>query len=534
MATITIDRVRTRYRGPATEISRVRRTMTDAFDRVVEGAIEGAGVPLASYVCIRRLQTSVTFSLREPDSHLAARLGRAIADAVANALSGQTSPRDTDAEVVFYRSMADVLIDITLRATSGDFTRSWAWAQIGIWGADFPVGSGAAMDLVMRALAREPRAAVAVVEHATRIRPALVAVMMTRATADAWTRLVRAIAMASGLSSHALDALDDVSSAADEGAVWRIDRLRPFRERAARLVARSTIAQAARTTVPDADDAIVRALAAIVLLEVEPAAAQGPADRVTCLRSAVEHALRIAAAQNRALVSPDDACADPGHGDATPDAMRVPPSDRTREQHDATAEADAARPLSDRRDTSSRDDERADESRAAVTEPLAATTDYGGLLYLINVANRIDLATAILRDKALAVRGVRWPLHQLAQTLGLDAVDPAALAFAGLEPDRTPPSHNEAPPTASEMSAIAVHRAALVDALRVALDRPNDADDDLLTGILRRPACITADPGWIDARFSLSDVSIDIRRAGLDLDPGWTPWLGVVVRFVYA
>jgi hypothetical protein len=533
MATITIDRVRTRYRGPATEISRVRRTMTNAFDRVVEGAIESAGIPLASYVCIRRLQASVTFSLREPDSHLADRLGRAIADAVANALSGQ-APRDTDAEVVFYRSLADVLIDITLRATSGDFTRSWAWTQIGIWGADFPVGADAAMDLVMRALAREPRSAVAVVEHVARIRPALMAMMMTRATADAWARLVRAIAMASGLSSHVLDALDDVFPPADEVGVPPIDRLRPFREHAARLVARSTIAQAARTTVPDADDAIVRAMAALVLLEVEPAAAHGPADRVPGLRSAVEHALRIAAAQNRTLVSREDAFADPAHDDATSDATRVPPSDRTREQHVATADADATRPLSVRRDAPRRDDERADESGAAVTEPTGATTEYGGLLYLINVASRIDLATAILRDQALTVRGVRWPLHQLAQTFGLDAVDPAALAFAGLGPERTPPSRNEAPPTTSEMSAIAVHRAALVDALRVALDRPGEADDDLLTGILRRLACITADPGWIDARFSLSDVSIDIRRAGLDLDPGWTPWLGVVVRFVYA
>jgi len=24
-----------------------------------------------------------------------------------------------------------------------------------------------------------------------------------------------------------------------------------------------------------------------------------------------------------------------------------------------------------------------------------------------------------------------------------------------------------------------------------------------------------------------------VRRNGLDLDPGWVPWIGVVVRFVY-
>jgi hypothetical protein len=35
-------------------------------------------------------------------------------------------------------------------------------------------------------------------------------------------------------------------------------------------------------------------------------------------------------------------------------------------------------------------------------------------------------------------------------------------------------------------------------------------------------------------RLSLDDVSTDVRRAALDLDPGWIPWLGVVVRFAYA
>ena len=28
-------------------------------------------------------------------------------------------------------------------------------------------------------------------------------------------------------------------------------------------------------------------------------------------------------------------------------------------------------------------------------------------------------------------------------------------------------------------------------------------------------------------------LDLDIRRAGLDIDPGWLPWLGRVVRFRY-
>jgi hypothetical protein len=41
------------------------------------------------------------------------------------------------------------------------------------------------------------------------------------------------------------------------------------------------------------------------------------------------------------------------------------------------------------------------------------------------------------------------------------------------------------------------------------------------------------EPGWIELRFSLDEVSTEIRRAGLDLDPGYVPWLGVVMRFIY-
>ena len=51
--------------------------------------------------------------------------------------------------------------------------------------------------------------------------------------------------------------------------------------------------------------------------------------------------------------------------------------------------------------------------------------------------------------------------------------------------------------------------------------------------MLPRRARITADPGWIDVHFSLRDVSTELRRAALDLDPGFLPWLGVVLRIRY-
>jgi hypothetical protein len=42
-----------------------------------------------------------------------------------------------------------------------------------------------------------------------------------------------------------------------------------------------------------------------------------------------------------------------------------------------------------------------------------------------------------------------------------------------------------------------------------------------------------ADPGWLEVHLDLDTVDVHVRRAGLDVDLGWVPWLGTVVRFRY-
>jgi hypothetical protein len=155
-------------------------------------------------------------------------------------------------------------------------------------------------------------------------------------------------------------------------------------------------------------------------------------------------------------------------------------------------------------------------------------------VYLLNVAGRMALADAILNDARLTPRGLRWTLHQIAMTFGAGESDPAALAFAGLPPAATPPSAEDDPPTEIERAAVAAHRESLIAALRLSLARIDEPEDALLSFVLRRRAGIVADPGWLEVHFPLDGVSTEIRRAGLDLDLGWIPWLGVVVRFVYA
>jgi hypothetical protein len=54
-----------------------------------------------------------------------------------------------------------------------------------------------------------------------------------------------------------------------------------------------------------------------------------------------------------------------------------------------------------------------------------------------------------------------------------------------------------------------------------------------LASLVLRPARLSITPTHVDAAFDLSAVDLRIRRAGLDLNPGWIDWFGRVVSFAY-
>jgi hypothetical protein len=52
-----------------------------------------------------------------------------------------------------------------------------------------------------------------------------------------------------------------------------------------------------------------------------------------------------------------------------------------------------------------------------------------------------------------------------------------------------------------------------------------------LSDLIRRPAELAATPTHVDVFFDLAQADMRLRRAGLDLDPGWLPWFGRVVAY---
>jgi len=54
-----------------------------------------------------------------------------------------------------------------------------------------------------------------------------------------------------------------------------------------------------------------------------------------------------------------------------------------------------------------------------------------------------------------------------------------------------------------------------------------------LSGLIRRPAYVATTKTHLDVTFPFNRLDIRVRMAGLDINPGWVPWLGRVFQFHY-
>jgi hypothetical protein len=539
MTALAIDRFHARYRLPpdisgtaAGEQDRLRRILAAVLDSGLEAAVQRSGLSGldgGGELCIREVNALVRLSLGESDAALAAKLALALAAAIESGAAGTRS-----AGFVRYGSRAHALIDLTVAAVAGDLTRSWAWRSLGLWDAGPAAPAPAVAREVLRALTAEPRHATAALAQLAG-EPALFARLLALAPPALWLALSRAVLAAAGATAEVM--LPSETATAFEfraDAAWRVMR-------------RSSIARAAMASGATgwAADERRYALAALAVCEAEPALVRTAAARAVVEEVAAEMAEpRSPHPPDPPLPSspptPGRGGKDAGHAgeaDGPPSPGRCPglreddplglkqfPAGGRAEGpgflspgHRPGLEGGGRPPLETR------------DGRSAEPHPLPdirrrGRTRFGGLLFLIHLADRLGLAERIAREPRLAERGPRWGLHQLALALlPAAADDPAALAFAGLLPGDEPPGVEEPAPSEAETAAVQELRGELLLSLRARLDRPRDPEPALLDFICRRDAEIVADPGWLEVHLALDDVRTEIRAAGLDLDPGWVP-----------
>jgi hypothetical protein len=540
MSILHIAELIRRYRLPpsrAGEAGRLDRVLERALHEGLEPALARLGVDPAGEVCVREVRVPVRLRLSRGDGDLALAWVLALAAGVRDALAS-----GRDGAAVRYASRRQALVDFAAGVARGDLTRAWAWRQLGL----SPVWSHPSRAEAARALAAalqaEPEAVVAVVAAVARLGhlPALLAALGPEAVAV----LARAAAGAGG--APLLDAAEDgeVEGAGAGGP------------RQNRILERSEILREAAEAVRAWPPGARRAVALLGLLEVEPALVRGGARGAPSLLAAAARGLggeEAPATRGAATPSPQPPPGREREAGAGPPSAPFPlvgegwgggaGAEREGGREGRSGQGPPLSPWAGGRAEGEELGAEAPIAPAPVPDLGAAgATDWGGLLFLLGLLEDLGFPQEALGGEAVAAaasaagagRPLRWVMHALAQTLApLAPHDPAALAFAGLAPDRTPPSLEEPGSTQAERGVLEGWRDRVAAALEDRLPGAGRRGPALVRWVCRRRATVVADSGWLELRLPSKEVSTELRRAGLDLDPGWIPWLGVVVVFRY-
>jgi len=147
-------------------------------------------------------------------------------------------------------------------------------------------------------------------------------------------------------------------------------------------------------------------------------------------------------------------------------------------------------------------------------------TEQGGLLYLLNMLNRPELRRMMIEHADSLASGWAW-LYRLGQELQLDQTDPI-VDFIALQ------LGFQSRAGLLELPLLPAREAILELAARW-YGKTGVWKPELLT----LPGQFRYSPSHIDFYAAMASIRLPVRLAGLDIDPGWLPWLGKVVRFHY-
>jgi hypothetical protein len=174
-------------------------------------------------------------------------------------------------------------------------------------------------------------------------------------------------------------------------------------------------------------------------------------------------------------------------------------------------------------------------------------TNAAGLFFLLNVLRRIGIIRALESCPELAKSAfVALLLQRLADHALVDQSDPilhwvkeaiseaSDVAFLDHSPARLSLSESVCPSNLAPTERDAFENDRLLRTWGVAVRRWCwRAAQITVSEIVNRPGRVSLSQTDLDVTLPLDAVDIQIRRSGLDLDPGWLPWLGRVVRFHY-
>ena len=521
MTTTTfIDRLAVRWRpldASLRDAARFDRLSRALASGALDAAIDAGGYR-GEVVCVRAVEVPpLRITADVTDDELLGKLAAAIAAAVGTAASAASER----AACIRYRSRAHAALDVAASLARGDRRREWAWRQLGLWPDS---GDPAAVGECLAAALTEEPGIVSGLLSAAAGAGALgsLAGLLGPGRLDALARAAwttRACPLPGWADLLGPGAAPDDADFAQVTAILK----------------RGALGRELLSGTPLPPQSVAAA-SALALLDGEPSLALRPAAQVMPLVTA---AALVSLGRGLRPGANDAAAADATESGA---AGSLAP----REDAQAGAPSTAAGAEPRLRTASPVTSVPSTEADAPATESAAGVaTEFGGLPYLLHLVGCCGLPERVANGE-LAEAGLARLLYEigirlLSRLLGPgqrpDPEDAALASLCGRAPDGGWPSAIGAGEPGPRLGAAADAEAErLIAALRAAVEPSGLAaapEQELLTTVCRRAGRIVADPGWIDVHLDLAEVSTEVRRCGLDLDLGYLPWLGCVVRFIY-
>lgn len=505
------------------------QTLEFAFGYHLETALSCAA-GTEEEICVRQLRVPLRFLSGRSQEDIARNWSALIDDAIRRAIAGGGD------NLVRFPSRWHALLDFALEVSRGRLQRTWAWNQTGWADLSATAGLPEARRQLWEAMLRE---------HA-RLVPVLIFLarrghlcdLLQGFSADARITLLHYALLGAGAGPEWLAADADTAAQGAPGAA-------PVPDLALTAIGGALLAdpQRARSLgVPE------RYWLLLALLEEEPG---------LFLRRAPDIAWRLRVA--RAALAP---VAAPAPGRAAGAAMEnrgaarrqavaaePPQRDRPSAPDPGVAVAEGVAPSADPKPVGRLPepaDRVPDASPMVTTAPAAAfTADFaawvydsrwGGLFYLLPLLEQQPGALASLAGAVpLAGRSLAWSLHHLLRLCAaraddpLPADDPALRILCNEDLDQPPPEY--AVPDVAAQALLELEAMQLLE--RVYAHLPARTATAGWSWLCRRRAQLRLDGAWLEVVFALADADTDIRRAGLDLDPGYVPWLAKVVKLRY-
>ncbi len=517
--TLTIDRISATAPDDAHGLaSRVERIIRRVADHRLERLLGSYSLAPEGISWIPRIEIAAALDFERPDSALEDALARAVLDAITAAAQGP--------EAAYYRNPIEALTGLIVAASLHRFDAAWLWVRMGFIG-DADQLERQSGPCVLDALVGRPEHAVGAIIHAIRavglprVHQLLgesgwvrVAGSALGAYADVATQALFAAIVRdaqTGIGTRPSCSVVDVGTSplgsATDGPAPN-SQGNPDGDVAAvtRIVTASQLAAVARESRLRLKGPMTLAFGVLAVAEIEPAMLRRGAAMPLCL------------AVGRVL-------------SGTAPLVSETYTTTTQSSLGARHCTASALPGSTGKDALERSVIASD---GASDAPVGDETEHAGLLFLLNVAVDAEMPDALLDDPSLDGIAPSELLARMAMALAsANPNDPVILAFAGVDPCRA--RHRWSRPLPEPlMDRIGVHASAWATAAAGRLGRRNEDLSTVIAGMVSRRGRIEREQGWMDVHLSLVDVDVDLRRAGLDLDPGWVPWLGSVVRFRYA